>query len=278
MRLCSQGVPLSDRGFRYGEHLFETIAIRNGHTLFSEEHCERLTTAAEKFHFAFESAWHEGLRTFLKNIHLNDGILRLFLTAGDGGFDTQMTATRLFAFWEEALFPAPEELAQGIALISLNHPIGNTYWGVKNGNYWEHVCALKDAHRRSAQEGLVFDADEILISAAMANIFVWLKDPTNPTKRVLATPSCARGARAGVVRAWVCEQFPDCIERDLTRTDLQNARAIVITNSRLGVMPVATLDGKRLPELSPSLQLAHEYLLTCTTSSSSFFFENAMRE
>ncbi len=266
MWLCSDGVPLSDRGFRYGQHLFETIAIRNGHALFAEEHCERLTTAAEKFHFAFEPAWQQGLRDFLKNIHLNDGMLRLFLTAGDGGIDAPMKTTRLFAFWEETLFPAPEELSRGIALVSLEHPIGNNYWGVKNGNYWEHVCALKEAHRVDAQEGLVFDADDFLISGAMANLFVWLEDPTDTTKNIFATPPCVRGAREGVVRARVLARiFPQCLERDISRTDLLNARAMAVTNSRLGVMPVSKLDGKSFPDFSLSLQLAHEYVKNLTS-------------
>ena len=88
-----------------------------------------------------------------------------------------------------------------------------------------------------------------------------LKTGSNDTtKTFLVTPSCARGARAGVVRAWARENISECIERDITRADLENARAMAVTNSRLGVMPVASLDGRKLPNFELSLKFAYEYL------------------
>lgn len=258
MQPCSEGIPISDRGFRYGKHLFETIAIRDGRPLFAEEHLRRFLQAAERFHFPLETSSHDGLRDFLKrNFPSENGMLRLFITAGDGAPTSPIKAPRLFSFFEKATFPSQQSIAQGASVISLTHPIGNTYWGIKNGNYWEHLCALEDAEKAGANEGLIFNADDCLISASMATVFVWLDDVSEPI-----TPPLSCGARDGVVRAWVQQQYPQIIEHSITRSDLTKIKAMVLTNSRIGVMPVVMLDGKRLPEFELALNLAKTYLKT----------------
>ena len=40
------GVPIEDRGFRYGMSVFETVAIHRGRAVFLEAHLERLIRAA----------------------------------------------------------------------------------------------------------------------------------------------------------------------------------------------------------------------------------------
>lgn len=253
---CLEGLPLSDRGFRYGEHLFETIAIHHGKALFTEEHLERFFQAAERFHFPLQTASHQALCSFFKTAPPSaNGLARLFVTAGDGAPTAPVVAPRLFIFWEPTDFPTSKEIEKGVSLLSLDHPVGNHYWGVKNGNYWEHLCALKDAQRAGAQEGLIFDADGFLISASMANILLWFQEKDT---QVLVTPPVAVGARNGVVRAWA-QYYHLLTERMIHRSTLKEALAMAITNSRLGVMPVTSLDGRKLSHVALALELANEY-------------------
>lgn len=236
---CS-GVALSDRGFRYGQHLFETLAIQNGKILFFEEHWERLVRAAKRHHFPMDGLWYQGVSNFLKTKSWCDGILRIFLTAGAGNLSSSITKPNLFLFLEEVDFPSEEKLKTGIQVVSLDFPIGTTAWGEKTGNYWEHLKALEMARQADAEEGLVFDRESFLISATMANVVLWLEDGA------IVTPLRSRGARDGVMLAQVREQLPDLIESDIKRDDLKKVIAMALTNSRLGVMPVAVLDGRKL--------------------------------
>ncbi|MFZ4115893.1 MAG: aminotransferase class IV [Chthoniobacterales bacterium] len=256
MQPCLYGVPLSDRGFRYGQHLFETVAVRHGRIFFAEDHLDRLAQLAIQHHFGFDTAWRQGASLFLKTTPFPDGVVRIFLTAGDGSLGAPITQPRLFAFWEEITFPSVSEIEQGVTLVSLQKHLGNEYWGLKNGNYWDHICALKEAQRGGASEGLVFNAEDYLISGAMANVILWIK---KNHKIQMITPPCTRGARDGVVLHWVRQQFPELLECDLTRSDLMNVRAMALTNSRLGVMPVQSLEGRRLPDFHHSLELAKKY-------------------
>lgn len=240
MVACSGGVSLNDRGFRYGQHLFETLAIRDKKILFFKEHWERLIAAAQRHHFPMEASWHKSLNDFLKKESWKDGLLRIFLTAGEGTLGSPIVTPNLFLFWEAADFPSEEKLKEGIKVVSLDSPIGTTLWGEKTGNYWGHLNALEAARQVGAEEGLVFDQEGFLISAAMANVILWLDDGR------LITPPRARGARDGVVLAQVRQQLPDLIEADVTRDDLKKVVAMAVTNSRLNVMPVTILDGRKI--------------------------------
>lgn len=254
IKICSGGVALSDRGFRYGQHLFETLAIRNGKILFFEEHWEQLMQAAQRHHFPINNSWYQEIDLFLKKEIWNDGILRIFLTAGEGNASSFMVSPNLFLFWEEADFPSEKKLREGMKIISLDHPIGTRSWGEKTGNYWSHLHGLETARNAGADEGLIFDQDDFLISATMANVILWIEDGS------IITPSYERGARDGVILGWVRHQLPALIECDVKRNDFKKVTGMALTNSRIGVAPVATLDGKDFFRDYSIFRLAETYL------------------
>jgi branched-subunit amino acid aminotransferase/4-amino-4-deoxychorismate lyase len=212
--------------------------VRGGRVFFLEEHWERLVRAAVRHHFPISSLWYQGISDFFEKNLLEEGIVRIYLTAGEGAPASPIEQPQLFLFWEESIFPSEQQRQQGIALVSLDRPIGTTAWGEKSGNYWEHLTALEAARQAGAEEGLVFDRDGFLISAAMANVVLWLNDGR------MITPPRARGARDGVMLDQIRQHVPALLSADLKRDDLKNVVALAICNSRLGVMPVAALDGE----------------------------------
>lgn len=234
------GIPLHDRGFRYGQHLFETIAIRNGKVLFFEEHWERLVAAARRSQFVIEALWYHTLSRFLATEVWSDGVIRIFVTAGEGAPLAPIRRPQLFLLWERADFPLEQKYQEGIEMVSLESPRGTSLWGEKTGNYWGHIQGLETAQRAGAEEGLVFDQEGFLISATMANVIIWLDNGQ------ILTPSWERGARYGVTLAWSCQELPEIIQTDIERGILNQVKGMVITNSRLGVMPVSIFDGRRL--------------------------------
>jgi len=241
---CLNSVSLSDRGFRYGQHLFETLTVRDGHVLFFQEHWERLLRAAVRSHFPINVSWNQGIPDFFKKTFLEDGIIRIFLTAGEGSPASPIITPQLFLFWEKSDFPSLEKRQAGIKIVSLDRPIGSVSWGEKTGNYWEHLSALEAARQADAEEGLVFDREGFLISAAIANVILWLEDGS------VVTPPRVRGARDGVMLEQVRRKIPDLMEADVTRDDLKKVVTMAVTNSRLGVMPVAALDERKLSRFS----------------------------
>ena len=45
-------IEISDRGFQYGDGLFETIEVRNGQAVFLERHLERLNSGCHRLYYS----------------------------------------------------------------------------------------------------------------------------------------------------------------------------------------------------------------------------------
>ena len=250
------GVPLNDRGFRYGQHLFESIAIRNNKILLLSEHLALLTDAAKRNSFLFGRTLSSALRRFVESVSLSDGMLRIYLTAGEGAPAAPIRTAGCYLTWEPVHFPTDAQLEKGIRLTVLTKPFLGDAWGEKSGNYAAHLKALADARANGGDEGIVLDAKGCALSCAMGNLLVWMR-----TKHgiILCTPPVSRGARSGSVLDWVKKSVP-VMERDLSPADLRKALAMAITNSRLGVMPIASLNGISLRDPTLSQSLSHSYL------------------
>ncbi|MCS7009415.1 MAG: hypothetical protein NZL93_05710, partial [Chthoniobacterales bacterium] len=83
------GVPVSDRGFRYGQHFFETIAVKGGRWGFYQEHLQILQRSGGAAGFVVrEEDWavvEKAPEHPLFRGNPQEGVVRLFWTAGDGG-------------------------------------------------------------------------------------------------------------------------------------------------------------------------------------------------
>ena len=252
------GLPLSDRGFRYGQHLFESIAIRGRTPLLAAEHLEILSSSAKARGIPLSRALVTRVRAFLSALTLGDGMLRLYLTAGAGAPGAPIREPGFYITCEPVHFPTWKEIEMGYDIVLLKKPFRGEGWGVKCGNYIPHIEALQKAREAGAQEGIVCDEKGRIISCAMSNLLLWMPDSKSKTGPVLCTPPSALGARSGAVLKWVQRQSP-VVEKELRVADLRRATALAVTNSRLGIMPVATLDGRQLPDPTPARILADDY-------------------
>ncbi len=240
------GVPISDRGFRFGMSLFESMCVREGAIEFWPEHRQRILTACAERDFPMPDAALAAVETVFENAGAS-GFARIYVTAGDGGPAAPVTDSRVFLFVE----PREPEREDSWMLTfhdDFYHPI---FGGLKTANYWFNADALAQARSRKFDEALLCNDLGELVSACCANVFL-VKDD-----RIL-TPSRKSGCRAGVVREWVIQRRK-VEERRLRREDAVNADEIFLTNSWLGVMPIATLEGRPLGPRCIGAKLAAEF-------------------
>src|SRR3954466_13112691 len=78
---CS-ALPVTDRGFRYGMALFETVRLRRARPLFLSEHLASLRAACASRAFPLPEDALSLLAPLLAQ--QPDGIARIYVTAGDG--------------------------------------------------------------------------------------------------------------------------------------------------------------------------------------------------
>lgn len=218
--IAAASVPLADRGFRYGMSVFETVGVRDGQPLLLEKHARLLAKSAKELLGA-------EVRLVVPPLGSDDrGMLRVYVTAGEGGPADPVREPGIFALFESLPGELPEFQTARM------HPVEATPFaqGAKTGNYWTQCAAQAEAQREGFDHALLADARGHLLSAAMGNIFFVYEG-------TLCTPSLSLAVRAGAMRAWVTEQ-QSVREVEFRADRLDEAEEVFLTNSRLGVMPL----------------------------------------
>jgi branched-subunit amino acid aminotransferase/4-amino-4-deoxychorismate lyase len=231
--LAAGSVPVSDRGFRYGMSVFETIRIANGTAGFLADHLNRLASAALKCGFPLPREALAAVPSLLSRLD-GPGVARVYITAGDGAPAAPAETPRVVLLYEPRLRALPDNYT----VLSSPNPHLPPFGGLKTANYWTNTEALRRARLLGAEECLLFRPDGRLTGAAMANVFV-------KTDEGWLTPSLQCGARDGVIRAWTLAQIP-VRQAPLTRELVHAAVSVFLTSSWIGLMQVACLDGQPL--------------------------------
>lgn len=243
---AADAVPLSDRGFRYGMSLFESLAVEGGNVEFWEAHRQRLYTSCVERDFMVEEKALEAVPGILTDARM-DGFARVYVTAGDGGPSAPVNAPRVFVMIEARNRAQEESWEIGFC----EEPWTPVFAGLKTANYWRHCEALADAKRRKFDEALLFNDHAELVSGCCGNVFLVHEDR-------ISTPARSSGCRLGVAREWVCKRRK-VEEKRLRREDVLSADEIFLTNSWIGVMPVATVEGRPLGPRRAGPKLVSEW-------------------
>jgi branched-subunit amino acid aminotransferase/4-amino-4-deoxychorismate lyase len=222
-------IPPDDRGFRYGMSVFETFLVHDGRLLFVSEHLARLAGACRVANFPVPRLDSSGIEGFAKSgVPVPDGsMIRIYVSAGPGSpFDPVLEPT-VYLIADGIVTPAPEKPIRlgNAATILETHPAG-----VKSGNYWARIDALRAARMAGFDECVVIRNDGAITGCAMANLVVRMDEEW-------LTPRTEDGARPGVTIGWVQRHIPIRHVR-LISGDLDRIDAAFITNSRIGPVSV----------------------------------------
>ena len=229
----SKHLPLTDRGFRYGMALFETLRCVRGVAQFLPEHLERLGESARIAGFPEIRLSEEALARTLKDEALS-GVARIYLTAGDGAPDAPITEPRLAILTESKPLGVPKTCALTVHSDSFIPPFN----GLKTANYWCNAVALSRARALGFDNALLFHPADHLIGAATANVFLKIDGHW-------VTPSPDSGARQGIVREWTLNHLEPA-EAFVSKSDVERAEAVFLTNSWFGLLPVTRIDSRNL--------------------------------
>lgn len=245
-------ISIWDRGFRYGMSIFETILIHRGRAVFLEEHLRRLRDAAGAAGFSVSSKFIAVLRSRLSGFDESlSGMMRIYVTAGDGGPLSDGEDSRVYVLGEDVALPDEIERGCGWRLHVSRAPLVSILGGWKTGNYWPHVQALAEARHHGCNESIMLDLAGNVVSASMANLFAVIDGE-------LKTPPLVLGARDGVLREWVMNNT-SAREDLVALDDLMRATECFITNSRVGILSVGEIDGRELSSRSTSCHLYDTY-------------------
>ncbi|MGZ8916866.1 MAG: aminodeoxychorismate lyase [Methylobacter sp.] len=233
-------IEVVDRGFQYGDGLFETIEVKDGQPVFLDRHLDRLNAGCNRLRIPFPGI--ELLIFEAKELckHSSAAVLKLIITRGSGGRGYRqpdiIQPTRVLSLHPFPDYPAVYK-NQGITVRFCDTRLGlnPALAGLKHLNRLEQVLARAEWNNPAIQEGIMMDMNDYVIEGTMTNLF-YIKNDT------LYTPSLVQSGVAGIMRGITMtlssEQHLPVIEHSFTKDVLLSADEVFVSNSIIGIWPV----------------------------------------
>lgn len=230
-------IPVSDRGFRYGDGVFDTIRIHQGVPYRFEWHIKRLEKGLKALNIVFDCSTLEAICAGLLNKNqCTEGLLRIQITRGSGSKGYLPTESIPTCVIETLpLTPAPAEAAALWLSQYRRPPLTSLPMQSKLCQGLNSTLARMEAQEHDCFDALQLNTQGIICETSSANIF-WLKG------EILFTPALDAGVLEGATRAALFDLSPYPLQEIHAETaKLEDAQAVVICNSSWGVLPAGQL-------------------------------------
>lgn len=260
-------ISVFDRGFLYGDSVYEATRTFNRRPFRIDQHLERLFNSAVKIELAPTLAKEEIKKQLEKTIaaspHENHSV-RIILTRGtnrDLGLDPELAGENNLIIMTKAIPANPDWwYTQGVSMVF--HQKKSTQKGSlpKSGNYQDNMLAHKDAIARGASDAIMVNTEGHVTEGSTSN--VWLvKNGT------IMTPALADGVLEGLTRKTLFEmariQQIKMTEASLTQQDFLGADEVFVTSTTRNIVPVTKIEGRLIGDGKPgkiTLDLLKRYL------------------
>lgn len=253
-------VPVTDRGFLYGDGLFETLRVFNGRPFRLAQHLERLVRGAEYLGIKLPHPARQ-IQRFAEELitrnKMTDAVLRVTLTRGSGqrGYTppAEHTPTLLITSHPAPPLDPLQPAVCSLVTSTIRVPAADALSSFKIANRLPQIMARREAQAQGADEALMLNTNGEVAEAAGANLFWIYRD------KVCTIPT-GRGVLPGITRAVVLEicqtlNLPTN-KRVIKPRALPECDAIFLTQSVQGIVVVASFDGQPVPQ-SPLVEQLH---------------------
>ncbi len=250
-------VSVYDHGLLYGDGIFEGLRVYGGRIFRLTDHLLRLEESAQALLLTLPYSRSE-LEAVMNEAVARSGrreaYIRLVVTRGVGtlGLDPNRCPRASVIVILDGIQLYPAELYQtGIPLITASTrrtPRSSAEARVKSLNYLNNILAKMEAQRAGCLEALMLNTDGLVVECTADNVFV-------VKNGVLRTPAAIHGALEGITRKTVLElaaglRIPSD-ETALALFDVYTADEVFLTGSGAEVMPVISVDGRRIGDGRP---------------------------
>jgi branched-chain amino acid aminotransferase len=250
INLSEGQIPAWDRGFLFGEGLFESMVAYGQKILNLYSHLNRLRDSAAQFDLDFP--WPNELIEFeiielCRQIHSEKKYIKLIITGGYGSsLANRASEPKRYLLGG----PSPNSIDlynRGIALRRVSHPSPPTQTRHKTTNYLVESTALARARREGFDEILWTGRDGEITECATANIFFIARQGDSIE---FVTPPTTAGILPGITRNTVIRlleaQGIPVEEKAIFSEELARFDEAFICSAIRGVMPVSQINQQRL--------------------------------
>lgn len=257
-------VPADDRGLAYGDGVFETILVRDGHAELLEAHCLRMLDGAARLGIPLTSAELESALARSKALigrqpGTGRRVLKLLLTRGSGGRGyrpPELPEPRLLVSLVPAP-PRPPEAGVAVAISDVPLTVNPYLAGFKTLNRLEQVLASQAMPDDCFEALMPGDQGDLREGTRTALLYRWRNRWWIPPRDQVAVSSVMlahveRSLAAGGEPVGEAFLYPEqCWQKEFG--------GMLLLNSVIGAVPVQSLAGRQLPrpgELATIVNLA----------------------
>ncbi|PID41552.1 MAG: aminodeoxychorismate lyase [Proteobacteria bacterium] len=246
-----------DRGFAYGDGLFETIHFVNRHAPLWLYHLQRLERSCKKLQIPLGKSdlaliesnimsllgERSGADKKANNTEASHCIIKIIVTRGAGGrgYALPNPETRP-TIWvgRSEMTPIPKQITEnGVEAGLCHYRLSENPFlaGIKHLNRLDQVmCARELGH---LFELVVLDQHDRVIEGVKSNLLLFYKDDN------VVTPALSVAGVRGVMRQYLLENSGETgveiIEREISLDELYKCSGLAFINSVFGVVPVKKL-------------------------------------
>ncbi|KXS41321.1 MULTISPECIES: branched-chain-amino-acid transaminase [unclassified Candidatus Frackibacter] len=248
-----------DRGYLYGDGIFETMRSYGDKIFKLSEHLERLFASAKaillEIPWSKEELKNEINRTLVANdLQKDSAYIRLSISRGESEVGiSPMGANNptLMIITKPLTPPDPKLHSEGWEVITVptrrNHS-ETVSPRIKSCNFLNNILAKAEAKMSNADDGIMLNQQGFITEGTVSNIFM-VKDG------YLRTPPTSAGLLAGVTRQTVIDLARDLNfevqEDNLTRYDLYTADEVFATVTSVEIIPIVKVDNRMIGEGKP---------------------------
>ncbi len=249
-------VHIEDRGYQFGDGVYEVCEVHDGALIDEARHLARLQRSLTELQIGqplSAAALPLVLREVVRRNRLKDGYVYLQVTRGVAPRDHCFPATPVrpaFVVTTKAIDPAKGQAlaAKGIAVITLP----DIRWkrpNIKTIGLLPNVLARQAAKEKGAQEAWLIDADGMVTEGAASN--AWIIDRSN----TIVTRHIDSAILSGVTRATLLDLIAKeglrLEQRRFSLDEAKAAREAFVTGATNIVMPVVRIDNAPVGDGQP---------------------------
>ncbi len=251
-------VSVFDRGYLYGDGVFEGIRGYDGRVFRLDQHLERLYRGAKAIALEVPLTPEELRDVILETVRRNalrDCYVRAVLSRGEGdlGLDPRnchFPATVVVIADTIALYPKEvyEDGLEVIACVTRRNMPTAIDPQIKSLNYLNNILARIEVSRAGAHEGLMLNQQGYVAEATGDNVFIW-------REQRLMTPPAHAGLLDGITRQVVLELAEEMDlpvrEEMFTLYQVYSADECFLTGTAAEIVPVSRVDGRVIGDGKP---------------------------
>ncbi|HUB07804.1 MAG TPA: aminotransferase class IV [Myxococcales bacterium] len=249
-------ISVFDRGFLYGDSIYEVLRTYGGRPFELPAHLTRLGRSARLIGLRLPlraAAFRRRIGAALHAARNRESYVRVIVTRGEGpiGLDPALAVRPHVLVIVRPLHAPPAEIYRRGVSVSVVDVRRNLRQAIdpaaKTGNYLNNVLALREARARGGYEALMLDARGRVAEGSTSNVFAVFgaRVVTPPLDGILA------GVTRGLVLALAGRLGLEARERPLRPEDLRRADELFLTSTLRELVPIVRVDGRRVGAGTP---------------------------